>query len=784
VPASAQTVSVLPLNQSVNAARPNAPPRGRWNLTATTQEADGKLRKLHGHAEVEGASMIFRADEIEYNEESGDLRATGSVFYQNFDKKEKVWADRLEYNTDSETGTFYKVHGETAPHIEARPGILTTSNPFYFEGDWAERVGDKYILHDGFVTNCKIPSPWWTLRGPKFDIIPGERAIAYHSIFRIKALPLFYTPFFYKSLEREPRKSGFLVPNIGHSSIRGMMLGVGYFWAINRSYDLTYRLQEFTSRGEAHNFDFRGKPRPGTDYDATIFGVHDRGLPQPSGPPLTYGGVNIYATGKSDLGDGWYARGQVNYTSSLRFRQNWSESFNELIGSEVQSVGYLNKNWSSYTFNVVAARLQNFQSSEIETINPVTLAPHFETNAVTIRKLPEAQLGERETQLWRGAPLWFSFDSSAGLLYRDEPFFDPTGALIDRYQTSQFMNRVNFAPHLMSALHFGGFHIVPRVGIDEAYYSQSQAFNASTSQVLQSPVYQVIGTNLVRSSRDLSVDVIFPSLARVFSKKTVFGDKLKHVIEPRVTYNYINGIGSDFTRFIHFDETDLLANTNEVQFSLANRLYAKRGDTVTEIFSWQLWQSRYLDPTFGGALVPGQRNVFLSMAELTPYSFLVYPRSSSPVVSVMRMSPLNGLGIEWRADYDHREGRLVNSSVSLDYRWSKYFVSVGNNFVKTNPILTTPADQFRFRVGFGDPNHRGWNAGVDAVYDFDQGLAYNQGRLLYSTVQVTYNTNCCGISVELHRFSWGTRNENQFRVAFAVSNIATFGTLRRQDRLF
>ena len=42
----------------------------------------------------------------------------------------------------------------------------------------------------------------------------------------------------------------------------------------------------------------------------------------------------------------------------------------------------------------------------------------------------------------------------------------------------------------------------------------------------------------------------------------------------------------------------------------------------------------------------------------------------------------------------------------------------------------------------------------------------------------------CGISVELHRFSFGTRNENQFRVAFAVSNIGTFGTLRKQDRLF
>ncbi|HLK49515.1 MAG TPA: LPS assembly protein LptD [Bryobacteraceae bacterium] len=783
-PVSAQTTAALQPNQPLNTARPNAPPRGRWNFTAVTQEADGKMRKLHGRAEVEGSTMLFQADDIEYNEDTGDLHATGHVFYQNFDKKERVWADRLEYNTDSEAGKFYNVHGETQPHIEARPGILTSSNPFYFEGDWAERQGDKYILHNGFVTNCQIPSPWWTLRGPRFDIIPGERAIAYHSVFRIRGLPLFYTPFFYKSLEREPRKSGFLLPNIGHSSVRGMMVGLGYFWAINRSYDLTYRFQEYTARGEAQHFDFRGKPRAGTDYDAIVYAVRDRGVPQPSGPPLQYGGVNIYATGKSDLGDGWNARAQVNYTSSFRFRQNWSESFSELIGSEVQSVGFLNKNWSNYTFNLAAARLQNFQSSEIETIDPVTLATHFETNAVTVRKLPEAQLSQREDQLFSGVPLWYSFDSAAGLLYREEPFFTPAGTLVDRYQTGQFMKRVDFTPHLMSAFHFAGFHLVPRIGIDEAYYSESQAFNPSASTALNRTRYQVIGTNLVRSSRDFSVDLIFPPLARVFSKKTIFGDKLKHVIEPRVTYDYIGGIGNDFTRFIRFDENDLLANTNELQLSLTNRIYAKRGDAVTEIFSWQLWQSRYFDPTFGGALVPGQRNTFLSTAELTPYSFLINPRSTSPVASILRISPLNGLGIEWRADYDHRQGRVVDSTVSLDYRWSKYFVSVGNNRVKTDPILTTPANQFRFRVGFGDPNHRGWNAGVDGVYDFDQGPNYNQARLLYSTAQVTYNTNCCGISVELHRFSFGNRNENQFRVAFAVSNIATFGTLRRQDRLF
>ena len=80
-----------------------------------------------------------------------------------------------------------------------------------------------------------------------------------------------------------------------------------------------------------------------------------------------------------------------------------------------------------------------------------------------------------------------------------------------------------------------------------------------------------------------------------------------------------------------------------------------------------------------------------------------------------------------------------------------------------------------FTLGQG---HRGWNAAFSSVYDF------RVGTMQFATTQVTYNTDCCGISVQYRRFNFGTRFENQFRVAFAVANIGTFGTLKKQERLF
>jgi LPS-assembly protein len=146
----------------------------------------------------------------------------------------------------------------------------------------------------------------------------------------------------------------------------------------------------------------------------------------------------------------------------------------------------------------------------------------------------------------------------------------------------------------------------------------------------------------------------------------------------------------------------------------------------------------------------------------------------------MRVSPLNGLTISWQTDYDPQMRAIVNSAFSADYRWKKYFASGGNNEVHSNPLLTPYANQFRMRAGYGDANHRGLNAAVDAVYD------YRQAKLLWATTQVTYNTDCCGLSVQFRRLyrGIGLPDETVYSLSFSVANIGAAGTLKKQDRLF
>ncbi len=725
------------------------------------------MTKLRGAVRLETAEMILWADEVDYDEKTHYFEARGSVHFKDFERKAELWANKVEYYINEQKGTFYEVIGETSLRIETRPGILTSTSPFHFEGKWAERVGGRYVLYQGMITNCQIPRPWWTLRGPKFDIIPNDRAIAYKSVFRVRKFPIFYAPYFYKSLAKIPRRSGFLTPSVGNSSTLGKMIGIGYFWAINRSYDTTYYLQDFTDRGLAHHVEFRGKPRPGTDFDAILFGVQDRGykapgtfVSQPDGTQsllcpggyevsggdcrLKQGGLSLTAEGRSDLGHGFIARGSLNYLSSLQFRQAFTQTYREAIDTELHSVGSISKHWSTYDLDLVASRTDNFQST----------APG---DSIVLRKLPEVEFRSRDKQISEKVlPVWISFDSSIGLLRRSQPTFE----------TRQFNHRADFEPRITTALYWKGFSLIPSFSVRGTHYGSQREMG------------EVLGKNIFRGSREVYADLIFPSLARVFNKKTIFGDQLKHVIEPRASFRSVGGI-DDFQKYIRFDETELLSNTAEVEISLTNRFYAKRNGQASEVLSWELWQRRYFEPSFGGAIVDGQRNVLLSSIEVTPYAFLDRARRYSPIVSAVRASPMPGTGIEWRTDFDPLRKQVVNSSVSVDARSGNLFLSIGHILVHSDPDHLSPStNQFRGALIYGNPNHRGWNLAFTPVYDF------RLGSMQFATTQVTYNTNCCGLSFQYQRINVTVPPRNDFRVAFSVANIGTFGTLKKQERIF
>ncbi len=731
----------------VRPPRPEAPDAEHVLIRSVTQEVDGVMRHMRGMVHIETNDMLLTADELDYNSESGDVSARGHVHFEHYARGEKMDCDRAEYNVETETGKFYEVSGTSAVRVNSRPGLLTTKNPFYFQGKWAERLKDRYILYDGFLTDCLLPRPWWRFKSPKFDVVPGERAIVRNGWFYVRGMPLVYTPYFYKSLRKEPRRSGFLLPTVGRSSVRGTVYNFGYYWAINRSYDINYRGRYFTQAGLDNHIDYRGYINQKTSFDGYVDGIKDtRGVT----PDASGAAVVLHA--KSQLGHGWEARGELNHLTSFAYRQFFTESFQEAVYSQTHSVGYVTKHWNDAGLYFVSQRNVQFQST----------APG---DQISIRRFPEVNFIQREhqMQLAKHLPFWFSMDSTAGLLRRSQPAF----------QTRAFVDRFDFAPRVTTAVRLKQLEFIPSFGFRATGYGSSVDSKGTFT-----------GQDVWRNSRDFSVDMVLPSLSRIFGAPRLLGfhegDKLKHVIEPRVTYKYVTGI-DNFAQLIRFDETDILTNTNQVEFSVVNRLYSKdKAGTVRDYLTWSLRYVRYMDPTFGGAITPGKRNVVDAALDLTGYAFLDGYRHSSPVVSALRLQ--SRVGLEWRSDYDPIDQRFVNQSLSVDSRIRWFFLSMGHSALKTNPVLAPSANQFRGTIGIGDSNRKGWSAGFSTYYD------YRTGYLQYAQTQAVYNTDCCGVSVQYRRLNFGPGSalpaRDEFRASFAISNIGSFGTLKRQERVF
>ena len=96
----------------------------------------------------------------------------------------------------------------------------------------------------------------------------------------------------------------------------------------------------------------------------------------------------------------------------------------------------------------------------------------------------------------------------------------------------------------------------------------------------------------------------------------------------------------------------------------------------------------------------------------------------------------------------------------------------------SEPLAEGNFNQFRTTFGYGDPNRKGWNAAFPAVYD----LRLHQ--LEFGVAQATYNTDCCGISFQIRRVDFGTRNENQYLISFSSRTSVRWGISKSRNGCF
>jgi LPS-assembly protein len=775
-----------------------APPQRSQEVTikALQQEKQGDIYKADGDVEMLFQSYVMRAEHGTYNDATGEMVVTGRVVFDGGPHDAHVTASRATYNVRSETGVFYEVSGTFGAVLRGQTVVLTSSNPFVIAGREVRKVGrDRYIVLHGSITSCAEQVPTWTFNAEKIDLVAGEDAKMYHSSFRLLKLPIFYFPYSKLPANAMARTSGFLLPNVGQSSTKGFILGDSAYWAVNRSSDIMLGVQYFSSRGWSETAQIRMKPTEKSSLELHYFGVQDRGAPVTG---QDQGGDEVRLLGDTIL-DHWRGAASIDYLSSFLFRQAFSETFSQAVNSEVRSAAFLSHNAAGFSLNALASRYQNFYQ------NPLT---NSFSDQIRILRLPVVELNGLEQPVFSSRLRW-GVDASAGGLQRSELGF----------VTATLVGRLDIRPRLALPLHWRGWELRPEVAVHDTLYTQ-QVSSISTAN----PLGVASGTEINRRAIEAAVELRPPVLEKVFQRQ-LLGRRLKHVIEPILTYRYTDGV-NNFQNLIRFDQTDILSNTSEFEYDVIQRIYGRRrstrnepgceatppppgrkekvpayipgvseqrpkcedeSKTTRELLSWEVKQKYYINENFGGALVVGRRNVFTDTVDLTGIAFLDGPRTWSPVISKLRIQTSANTDIQWQLDYDPVHGRINSSAIFGEYRLGEYFVGVSDSFFHTpaEPVAETFAnaplvfDQVRYLVGYGHPNKRGFSGAFSMGYD--QNLSFLQ----YAAGQSSYNWDCCGISLEFRHIDVpGVNVENQYRFSFSLANIGTFGNMKRQEKLY
>jgi len=784
-PQQAAALPDEPGQEVLPVAEPEAqPPSGipvDWE--AQNQNRVGEIWTLSGDVVVHYKGYTLHADRVTYHHDTSDLEAEGHLQVIGGPEDVEINADHGEMRLNAHTARFYDVKGSMGVRRAGRTQVYSTTNPFLFSGRVLIQYGEgRYRVVDGTMTNCRLPKPDWVMVSRSIDLANGKASTS-NALFKFFGVPLFYLPYLAHPTDDTGRQSGFLIPAIGTgSSVRGYTFGEQYYWVINRSMDMVVGTDFYSKRGWAPNGDFRYKG-PGLDHLTMSWkALLDRGVELPSiSDPTTLvltnqGGVDVMALGRKNLSAETRVSGNIEYLSNYVYRLVFSDNLAQAVSSEVKSDLALTHTHNGAVASASLGRIQSFASST-------------SGQEVRIIHLPNLRFDVLDHPLGSSG-LYAGLGSSLGYLNRAEPNFH-----------ARNVGRLDLYPHLALPLAAGGWSAVPEFAMRNTFYSVSQNQTGPGTRHPDGDGIPTIRHELLnRPDLEAKVDIRPPAIERDFSLLR-WNRVLRHVIEPELTYRYVDGIGSKARDVVLFDTTDIAADTNEVGFALTQRLYMRSNvrkpcvpdageagglcpTAPREWASWRITQKYFLDPKFGGAMISGRRNVFDLTLDLSGVAFLTSPRNLSPITSRLRFEVINNLRIQWDFDYDPKAGRVGADNLFAGYSWGRTTVGMGHAMLNAANETGTAATLIKSQqitpfISIGKPSGKGFNLSANSGYDF------THGELQYGGIEAVYNWNCCGLTFGYRHFDLGTiREENQEIYSFTLANFGSIPGVNRAKSIF
>ncbi len=537
---------------------------------------ENKEVQASGKVVVDYQGTILRCDKLTVNTQTKDAVAEGNVRIE--DPKGAMEGQKIIYNFNTKVCLI-----ENASF---------TSPPYFGQAESLKKLSENHFsAQDGHATTCDLDRPHFRLRSKKIEMYPGNKIQARKNSLYLGQLPVFYLPYLSQSL-KDRNMIIQLVP--GYSKSWGPSLLSSYRYnltdRINSRLYLDYRQRLGFAEGAGLNFS-------GTQFgsgDLKFYYTQERSQEFNEENPAEF--------------ERYFARFRHKWnidpkTTLVNEYHKITDSKRAIYGSEYNLLkDYFPREYEKDTqpvsYSLLSHSFSQSSASLIvqKRINRWYDAPQLEKLPELNYNLPSLQLGE--------LPLYFDHTSQAAAYeMKHKVPADPDAD----YQSS----RLDTFNKLSLPVKFSFVDLTPFAATRETFYDKD--VNGASI-----PVRTVFYTGTEASTKfyriyDVNTDALNLNI-----------DKLRHIITPKISYNYNPQPTIDSDRLKQMDSVDAIGLSNSAELELSNKLQTKRNQQTVDLANF-IVSTTYIfynaDPLTKEKNVKDLGNYFFKL-EMFPYSWL------------------------------------------------------------------------------------------------------------------------------------------------------------------
>ncbi|HEY3861740.1 MAG TPA: LPS assembly protein LptD [Verrucomicrobiae bacterium] len=486
---------------------------------------------------------------------------------------------------------------------EVRAGWFKTRQaPYSIEGHSMGGTSNKIeSATNAIISTDDYAKPFFTVHAKTITIAPGDYLEARHATIYLGSVPIFYYPYYRRSLKPHPDNFEF-VP--GYRSRFGPYLLSAYNWYGSNSTGLgavdgTLHLDERERRGLAGGPDFALHMGNWGEAAFRYYYAHDidPGADSISAPHLGENRQRGQFYYEVHPASNVTAKVFANYQSDpLVIRDFYEGEYNKNVEpASFAEVSDLGRNW--VLDGMFQPRLVNF----------------FET----VERLPDLKLTGLRQEVGV-TPIFYDSETSAGYFERafsetNVPLpFTNYGVLPNGFGTEEFPGRLGGYPNYSAArvdtfhqfslpeTFFGWLNVTPLAGGRATYYSDVDGPQVRTNQQ---------GRGIFNTGMDVSFKA-----SRVYKNvnSDFFDlDGVRHIMQPEIDYAYVPFASSHVPLFDYqspnlrllpidfpdYNDIDSIHSENVMRLMLRNKLQTKRKDGIEDFINWAVYTDWYLSGT-------------------------------------------------------------------------------------------------------------------------------------------------------------------------------------------